>query len=302
VTVTRLSGGLTPEDGSDPRTFPAIFNAAADLIEANESDINDLELKNIPTFGTAVPADGDALVYDDALGVYNPGPGGGLPSNAFAFVETVYFTSSGTFTKADYPWLRAIRVKVQGGGGGGGNVSGAESNVDACIGGGGGGGEYAEVFITDIAGLDASITVTRGGGGSGDSSGSTSLFFGYSALGGASGSGSASTSSTIVMRTGDSGSGGSGGSGAADLRIAGSDGTLGFVHRRGSTSFNQIDRKAGGQGGASALAGATDSKRSVDSFNGKLYGGGGSGAFTAGTGSSTGGSGADGIVIVDLYA
>jgi hypothetical protein len=159
VTVTRLSGGLTPEDGSDPRTFPAIFNAAADLIEANESDIDDLELKNIPTFGTAVPADGDALVYDDALGVYNPGPGGGLPSNAFAFVETVYFTSNGTFTKADYPWLRAIRVKCQGGGGGGGRAV-ATSSSTVSAGDGGGGGGYAESFITNIASLDASVTVT----------------------------------------------------------------------------------------------------------------------------------------------
>ena len=32
--VTRLSGGLTPADGADPRTFPAIWNSAADEIDA----------------------------------------------------------------------------------------------------------------------------------------------------------------------------------------------------------------------------------------------------------------------------
>jgi hypothetical protein len=34
MSITRLSGGLTPADGSDPRTFPTIFNNAADEIDA----------------------------------------------------------------------------------------------------------------------------------------------------------------------------------------------------------------------------------------------------------------------------
>jgi hypothetical protein len=37
--VTRLSGGLTPANGSDPRTFPAIWNATAEDIETAQSDI-----------------------------------------------------------------------------------------------------------------------------------------------------------------------------------------------------------------------------------------------------------------------
>jgi hypothetical protein len=36
VAVTRLSGGNTPADGADPRTFPAIWNATADDLEAFE--------------------------------------------------------------------------------------------------------------------------------------------------------------------------------------------------------------------------------------------------------------------------
>jgi len=39
MAITRLSGGLTPANGSDPRTFPAIFNGAADDIEQAEADI-----------------------------------------------------------------------------------------------------------------------------------------------------------------------------------------------------------------------------------------------------------------------
>jgi hypothetical protein len=34
MAITRLTGGLTPADGSDPRTFPAIWNSAADEIES----------------------------------------------------------------------------------------------------------------------------------------------------------------------------------------------------------------------------------------------------------------------------
>lgn len=34
VIIPRLSGGLTPADGADPRTFPSIFNQVADLTEA----------------------------------------------------------------------------------------------------------------------------------------------------------------------------------------------------------------------------------------------------------------------------
>src|SRR6056297_1702250 len=59
MSVTNLSGGLTPGDPADPRTFPAIWND-----------------KNIPSFGTATPADGDALIYDDASDRWVPGEGG----------------------------------------------------------------------------------------------------------------------------------------------------------------------------------------------------------------------------------
>jgi len=46
MAVTRLSGGLTPANGSDPRTFPAIWNATATDIEAAETDIAAIEANN----------------------------------------------------------------------------------------------------------------------------------------------------------------------------------------------------------------------------------------------------------------
>jgi len=99
MAITRLSGGISPGDGSDPRTFPTIFNSLAD-------DIDSLSI------GTAVASDGQVLTYSTAVSGYVPEDSSGLPSNAYAFVETVYFTSNGTFTKASYPWLRAVRVLI----------------------------------------------------------------------------------------------------------------------------------------------------------------------------------------------
>lgn len=54
MSITRLSGGLTPADGADPRTFPTIFNSAADAIEALQSDVQRL--------------DGDVIAFAIALG------------------------------------------------------------------------------------------------------------------------------------------------------------------------------------------------------------------------------------------
>ena len=71
MSITRLSGGLTPGDGADPRTFPAIWNDTADLIEGLE--VNDLADVDAPS-----PADGDTIVFDSALGKYVSGAGGSV--------------------------------------------------------------------------------------------------------------------------------------------------------------------------------------------------------------------------------
>lgn len=39
MAITRLSGGLTPGDGSDPRTFPAIWNATATDLENTQATL-----------------------------------------------------------------------------------------------------------------------------------------------------------------------------------------------------------------------------------------------------------------------
>lgn len=59
LNITRLSGGNTPADGSDPRTFPAIWNATSTALEA-------LELEDLTGVSIISPATGEVLKYDGA--------------------------------------------------------------------------------------------------------------------------------------------------------------------------------------------------------------------------------------------
>jgi hypothetical protein len=204
----------------------------------------------------------------------------------YTYVETVYFTSSGTFTKASYPWLRAIRIRCQGGGGGGcGRTAGSHGT-------GGAGGGYAEKFLTDIAGLSASETVTVGAGGAGG------------ANTGASGSGGGGSSFASVV--------GNGGGGGNSNNVPGipSSGSGGDVHFFGSGgggggTGSQSYPYGVGHGGASHLGGGAMATRryaaNSDGYAGYRYGGGGGGACALTT-NQAGGAGADGIVILELYA
>jgi hypothetical protein len=207
----------------------------------------------------------------------------------YEFSETVYFTSSGTFEKADYADLRAIKVKLVGGGGGGRGLSGTTSIGEA----GGGGGGYVEKFITDIAGLSASETITVGAGGSSGSNadggaGGSTTAFGLTGGGGA----GATTSGRGLGGTATSG----------DLNIEGGDGGGGL---NGLTVFAQ---QPAGHGGASMLGLQAittvfiSNNVSVAGQAGKNYGGGGAGAANRGTASArAGGAGAPGIVIIEIY-
>jgi hypothetical protein len=277
--ITRLSGGNTPADGSDPRTFPAIWNATSDALEA--LDLDDLTGVSITT-----PAAGEKLVYDGTNWVNLEG---------YVYVDTVYFTSSGTFTKADYPWLRAIRVKCQGAGGGGAGV--LSNPGQQAIGRSGGGGGYAESFITDIASLDASVTVTRGAGGAGGTSAPTDGSAGgtssFGALVSASGGGAGvfSLSNTLSVLAGVQG----GATNTGDLTIDGGPSGSGIVIS-GSLGLT-------GFGGDSVLgAGGGGRQTSADGDPGKNYGGGGSAGADRDDTGRPGGAGANGIVIVELYA
>jgi hypothetical protein len=215
----------------------------------------------------------------------------------YRFVETVYFTSSGTFTKASYPWLRAIKVIVIGAGGAGGGAA-ATGGTQCSTGSGGGGGGYSETTIFDIAGLASSVTVTRGAGGAGVS-------------GGTGNAGGQSSFGALVVANGGGG-GGVRGATTANAKIrgaaggaAGSGGTLVAGGNPGGPADAEVGAFGfGGAGGGSIFGGGG---RSPDVNNageaGSNFGGGGSGACNLASQSArTGGAGGNGIVIVELYA
>ena len=226
-------------------------------------------------------------------------------NTGYRYHSTVYFTSSGSFTKASYPWLRAIRVKMVGGGGGGGGSANTGAG-EMSVGGGGAGGCYAESFITNIAGLSASETVTVGAAGVGvtganGTDGGTSSFGSLvSAVGG--NNGNLGTAGAPLVAYGAGGTGG--GTATGDLRISGMTGLYGFALTLNSRALT------GGGGDSHLGAGVRPSMRSGQSSgnnaNSDDYGGGGGGAANAdenqAAGAQAGGNGGPGIVIVELYA
>jgi len=208
-------------------------------------------------------------------------------NTGYRYHSTVYFTSSGSFTKASYPWLRAVRVRVQGAGGGGG---GTDTNDNGA--GGAGAGGCAELFI-EASSLSTSVTVTVGSGGAGGAV-NTNI---TGSNGGNSGFGSYATGSGGLGGAGTGSVGGQGGGGTASggLVIPGKHGGgVNVIPGFGGDAFL-------GHGGSPV--GTTNSPAVHNNRkDGRNYGGGGAGAWQkSGTG-TTGGDGADGIVIVELYA
>jgi len=226
----------------------------------------------------------------------------GSGGEGYSYVQTLYFTSSGTFTKATYPWLRAICVKVQGGGGASCSVlltAVGESSAAS----GGAGGTYAESFITNIAGLSASETVTVGaggigGGGTGGNGGTSSFGSLVSASGGGGGIIISSTGQNI-SRINTAG-GNPNPTATGDFVVVGGAGHYGHVLSPGYSTRSAV----GGNGGDAKLGhGARAQNASAGGVAGADYGGGAGGGANGPSRSTVNGSnGGAGIVIVELYA
>jgi hypothetical protein len=222
-----------------------------------------------------------------------------INTNGYRYLTSVYFASSGTFSKASYPGIRAVRVRLVGGGGSGGGSAATGASPQMSYGQGGGGGGYAEKLIL-VSALDTSETVTVGAGGvgsvaSGVVGGSTSFGTKVAANGGGGGP------RKIADQYGSYTGGSAGGVGTAgDFLTGGGAGSLGDNAGSGLA--------ASGQGGSSALGGGGQSYGSGGSGSstagapGQNYGGGGGGALsTASAAQNVGGSGGAGIVIVEVY-
>lgn len=221
--------------------------------------------------------------------------------DGYRLKQTVLFTSSGTFTKATYPWLRAVRVRLVGGGGGGAGAAAPGAGTNISFGNGGGGGGYAEALIT-VASLGTTETVTVGAGGSvssggaGGGGGSTSFGSLVAANGGGGGS---IKPASVYGNYVPSGTGGIGTAG--DLKLSGDSGTGGSWAGSGLGASGSGGGSMMGGGGAVTATGSGST--SLAGEPGQNYGGGGGGG-SANTNAiaRAGGAGAPGVVIVELYS
>ena len=299
-------------DGSSSQWVEVVTSGTPELsTKANLSGGNTFSGTQVLTTPLGVPSGGTGA---NSLTGYPFGNGTSalVARNGYLYMQTLYFTSVGnsTFTKATYPWLRGIKVSLVGGGGGGGATVAPASSTNAA-GNGGGGGCYSERWITDIVGLPSSVTVTVAAGGARGSAatnnaaaGGTSSFGTLcSGNGGSPGLVGNQTSSFGCTIPNDSFTSRGGSTGVGDFIIPGSMGGIGFMQGGNSNAM-------GGYGGASvfgstiavpAYPGSGEFRR--NGLAGQNYGSGGSGgASLQAAGSTTGGAGAQGIVIVELYA
>lgn len=220
--------------------------------------------------------------------------------------QMVTFTSSGTFTKASYPWATNAKITVVGGGGAGGGSE--NTSTDDMSGGSGGGAGGTAVVQVAVSTLAASETVTIGAGGTG-----------VSAANG--GNGGTTSFGTVAVATGGNGGvvgpiatkkaaypGGTGG--------IGTTGTLLMEGSAGNTAIISADSKGAneysvcGGGGLSSFGGSgLDITFNEDSAQfsqageaGSVpgAGGGGSASFHVAGTAEAGGDGADGIVVIEL--
>jgi len=206
-------------------------------------------------------------------------------------LDVVVLTANGSFTKATYPTMTAIRVRLVGGGGGGGGASATTGTGGS----GGGGGAYCEKDYI-VSALSTSEPVVIGGGGVGagganaGTAGAASTFKGMSAGGGSGGN--------IITALDTANVGGIGGAATGGDVNAGGGG--------GVSVWNADAITTSGSGGNSVFGGGgrgVSSHAATSSIGeaGRAYGAGGAGARNGGGGNSTGGDGADGVCIIEVY-
>ena len=238
-------------------------------------------------------------------------------------LDTVIFTSSGTFDPADYPGAGALRVWVQGGGGGGGGWTAA--SMRASGGGGGGGCVYSEHIKGASGHFAGPNTVTVGLGGAGGtlnnvrgSTGGTSSFqisgAGPAAYGGSGGNGYLNDYSFLLVGGGGTGhsgliyQGGHGGSGKVDSGLGNCVGHVAYgvagsggIYQTSAAKHlgtNVIFRNAHMDAGAN-YEGDTTSQQATNGNTGN--GGSGRGISCRPAYQGYGGGGDSGIVIVEVW-
>lgn len=240
---------------------------------------------------SGAPSDGNGLVWDSVNGRF--------ALQSVGLLNTQIFNASGTYTPT--PGTKSILVRLWGGGGGGGGAAGVAAQASLAQ--SAGGGSYSEGFLSGI--LNASSgTVTIGAGGTagttagtnGGIGGTSSFLLGalnMSCPGGSLGTGDAVTGITAATLTGAAQSSAPTG-GYFNYNGAGAD-----PSGRLSNSVN-----FSGSGGASF--GLVRSGRGVGTdspgFTGTIAGGGSAGCSNSAGSPRAGGTGGQGLCIIEEYA
>lgn len=203
--------------------------------------------------------------------------------------ETITLTSSGTYNKPTYPWLRQIIVKVLGGGGPSGPMSGFSG---ACGAGGGGGGYCEKKYLASSFASSYSYTIGAGGIPY-STNGGTSTFDTMTAGGG-----------THAWGTYSGGAGIGGTASGGDKNVSGGSG--GTAGNSGTYTSNSSLGGVGSGGGnylyPTGLDGRTSSGPGVVPPANTGIGASGPLRTDGSTTIYAGASGSAGIIIIELYS
>lgn len=214
--------------------------------------------------------------------------------------DIVTYTTPGlfSFTKATYPWLARVKIRVQGAGGGSGGTAPTDP-ASIAVGSGGAAGAYAEIVV-EAEDLAATERVFVGAGGTAGVAGAPgdrgqASFFGSLAIAGGGAGGAGGNSETGTTLAGRVAPGGTGDAGT--ILIPGGDGEPGWG--RGT-----IEVRKAGSGGSSVFGGGRAGRGSGGNGNaGRIASGEGAGGAAAGASAAAGdgAAGAGGRVVVELY-
>lgn len=239
-------------------------------------------------------ATNDVVTWNGSAWVSGTASGGALQTYTIA-------TTPGTWTKP--ATIKGIKVTVVGGGGNSGSAATSNSTQSACGGGGGGAGGTA-IRLYPAPSLPGPQPYTVGTAGGTSSFGVAPITV-ISATGGSNGGNASLAGGNITGANG--GAGGVGSNGNANMNGGGGSGGAGNTQTSFGFGFSGLGGTSTQGGGGVSYAGTVNAVVSQTGPNGGAYGAGASGGFRSGTapnnnpGTSPGGTGATGVVIIEEF-
>jgi len=305
-----LMSGTSSAPSWSTATYPATAGTSGNVITSNGTNFSSATLTSVIDAALG-SAQGDILYRNSTVWtVLAPGTSGqflqtqgaaanpqwATGSSGFTTINIQKFTTNGTYTPTAN--MKYCIIECLGGGGGGGGTASAVSIASA--GGGGGAGSYSRK-ASSAASIGVSQTVTVGAAGSagtagnnaGGNGGDTSVGVLCVGKGGTGGSGQPSGSGNVVP-------GGAGGiAGTGDFTPTGATGQNGGSSSSAALEANDLISGAG----ASSLWGGGGLVNVSRGTGGAAtnYGSGGAGGTVFNSGSSAGGAGSAGVVIITEY-